>query len=120
FHSGFNDLIVTGLIGLKPRADDRLDVDPLAPADWDFFAIDDLPYHGHKLAILWDKTGARYGLGAGLHVLSDGKRIASSLKLAKLTAQLPSASKSAEAPSLKLNYAINNDSNYFPRISASF
>jgi len=34
FHSGYNDLIITGLIGLKPRADDVVEIDPLAPQEW--------------------------------------------------------------------------------------
>ena len=32
FHSGFNDLIITGLVGLKPRADNIEEIDPLVPA----------------------------------------------------------------------------------------
>ena len=32
FHSGFNDLILTGLVGIRPRADDVLEVNPLLPA----------------------------------------------------------------------------------------
>jgi hypothetical protein len=32
FHSSFNDLVVTGLVGLRPRDDDALEVKPLAPA----------------------------------------------------------------------------------------
>ena len=31
FHSHYIDLIVTGLVGLRPRADDTLEVAPLAP-----------------------------------------------------------------------------------------
>ena len=30
-HSGYADLIITGLVGLRPRADDELEVDPLVP-----------------------------------------------------------------------------------------
>ena len=60
FHSGFNDLIITGLVGVKPRADDVLEIDPLAPADWPWFALDDLPYHGSPVSIVWDKDGTRY------------------------------------------------------------
>ena len=55
---------------------------------WDFFCLDDLLYHGKNLTIIWDKTGTKYGCGAGLNVLVDGKRIAHSLKLGKLTGQL--------------------------------
>ena len=34
FHSGYNDLIVTGLVGLRPRTDDVIEVNPLAPDGW--------------------------------------------------------------------------------------
>ena len=30
-HSTFNDLIITGLVGLRPRADDMIEVNPLLP-----------------------------------------------------------------------------------------
>lgn len=75
FHSSFNDLIITGLAGLKTRADDVIEIDPLAPADWPYFALDDVPYRGHRLSIVWDKDGSRYGKGAGLRVLVDGKEL---------------------------------------------
>ena len=121
FHSGYNDLIITGLIGLKPRADDVVEIDPLSPQEWPYFALDDLPYHGHQLAILWDKTGARYARGPGLHLLADGKEIASLNGLGKIVAKLPGA----VVPSLdklanRVNYAVNNDGDYFPQFTASF
>lgn len=73
-HSGFADPLITGLIGLRPRADNRIDIEPLLPAgQWQYFAIDALPYHGHLLTILWDTTGRRYHHGKGLTLLVDGK-----------------------------------------------
>ena len=57
-HSTFNDLIITGLIGLRPRLDNTIEVNPLIPADkWDWFCLDNVLYHGHNLTILWDKNG---------------------------------------------------------------
>ena len=47
FHSGYTDLIITGLVGLIPRDDDTLEVRPLAPQSWDYFAVDEVPYRGH-------------------------------------------------------------------------
>lgn len=119
FHSGFNDLIITGLIGLKPRADDVLEFDPLAPADWPWFALDDLSYRGHRVSVVWDKEGSRYGQGKGLHLLVDGKKAASSEKLGALKARLPAL---APAPVKKtsVNYLVNNDGDYFPQVKASF
>ncbi len=76
-HSGFADPVITGLIGLRPRADDRVILRPLLPAgEWSYFAIDALPYHGHLLTILWDSNGKRYSRGAGMTLLVDGKQAA--------------------------------------------
>jgi hypothetical protein len=119
FHSGFNDLIITGLIGVKPRNDDVLEIDPLAPADWPWFALDDLSYRGHRVSVVWDKDGTRYGQGKGLRLLVDGKQVASSDKLGMLTAKLP-ASASQPAQKATVNYLVNNDGDYFPQVKASF
>ncbi|MEP6757019.1 MAG: glycosyl hydrolase family 65 protein [Chthonomonadales bacterium] len=120
FHSSFNDLVITGLVGLNPRADDTMEIEPLAPADWNWFALDEAPYHGHKLSILWDRDGTRYGRGAGLRVLADGKVVASRKTLGKLTFKLLALRPTARALSPRLNYAVNNDGDYYPRITASF
>ncbi len=67
--SGFADLIITGLVGLRPRADNKVEGKPLVPTHtWDWFCLDSVPYHGQSLTICWDKTGEHYGHGAGLHL----------------------------------------------------
>jgi len=91
-HSTFNDLVISGLAGLVPREDDMVEVDPLMPEDgWDWFCLDGVPYHGRSLAIVWDRTGDRYGRGAGLAVWADGVELARSPTLARITAPLPRA-----------------------------
>ena len=85
-HSGYCDLVITGLVGLIPRADDTLEIKPLAPAEWDYFALDDVTYRGHSVSIVWDKSGERYSLGKGMHVLVDGQRIHTSAELEPVTA----------------------------------
>ncbi len=88
-HSGFADPLITGLIGLRPRADSRIDIEPLLPpGQWQYFAIDALPYHGHLLTILWDPTGTRYHHGKGLTLLVDGKQAATRPTLGPLTYEL--------------------------------
>lgn len=88
-HSTFNDLVITGLVGLRPRADKVLEVNPLIPAGkWDWFCLDKVLYHGKTLTIVWDKTGEKYGRGKGLYVLVDGKEIARRADLGKLTSKL--------------------------------
>ena len=88
-HSTYCDLVISGLIGLRPRADDTVEANPLAPGSWDYFCLDQVRYHDHWLTVLWDKTGDRYHRGAGLHVLTDGKEITASETLRRVTAPLP-------------------------------
>jgi hypothetical protein len=88
-HSTYCDLIITGLVGLRPRADDLIEVNPLVPEGvLDYFCLDNIAYHGRNLTVSWDKTGNRYGRGAGLRVLADGREIARSATLARVTATL--------------------------------
>ena len=73
-HSTWNDLVITGLCGLRPRADKTLEVNPLLPADkWSYFCLDDVLYHGHLITIVWDSDGSRYHVGKGLRVYVDGQ-----------------------------------------------
>ncbi|MHC5035223.1 MAG: MGH1-like glycoside hydrolase domain-containing protein, partial [Planctomycetota bacterium] len=89
-HSTFCDLVISGLVGLRPRPDDTVEVNPLVPDDtWDWFCLDGLPYHGHTLTVLYDRTGERYGRGKGLRILADGRQIAESPTLGRLTGKLP-------------------------------
>ena len=89
-HSTFADLLITGVVGLRPRADDVVEIFPLLPpGTWDWFCLDAVKYHGHMLTILWDKAGTRYGRGQGLRVLADGKEIASANELRPITGRLP-------------------------------
>ncbi len=89
-HSTFADLVITGIVGLVPRADNLVEIFPLLPDEtWKWFCLDGVNYHGHVLTIIWDKDGTRYHRGAGLTVLADGKEIARGDKLAKLNGKLP-------------------------------
>ena len=85
-HSTFNDLVITGIAGLRPQADGSIVVNPLIPQDkWPYFCLDNVSYHGHTLTIVWDKTGQRYHLGKGLSVMVDGKTVARRDDLGRLT-----------------------------------
>jgi hypothetical protein len=88
-HSTFCDLIIAGLVGLLPRSDGTIEIHPLLPdGAWDWFCLDNVPYHGRSLAIAWDRTGAKYGRGEGLSVFLDGERIARADELRPLTAEM--------------------------------
>ncbi|MFA9390219.1 MAG: glycosyl hydrolase family 65 protein [Prolixibacteraceae bacterium] len=84
-HSTFNDLIITGLVGLRPMLNNKIEVNPLVPdGKWDWFCLDKVNYKGDLLTIVWDKTGEKYGKGKGLYVLKNGKEIGRSNKLERL------------------------------------
>jgi hypothetical protein len=89
-HSTFADLVITGVVGLRPRADDTVDIFPLLPdKTWGWFCLDGVKYHGRTLTILWDQDGTRYGRGQGLVVLADGQEIGRTNQLTQLKATLP-------------------------------
>ena len=84
-HSTWNDLMITGICGLRPRSDNTIEVNPLLPKDmWDYFCLDNVLYHGHNVTILWDKDGSRYHAGKGLRVYVDGKLVGQRADLGKL------------------------------------
>lgn len=84
-HSTFNDLVITGLCGLRPRGDNDIEVNPLVPDDtWKWFCLDNVPYHGHDVSIIWDEDGSRYHKGKGLTVMVDGKIVGNRPDLGRL------------------------------------
>lgn len=89
-HSTFNDLVITGLVGLRPQLDQWVEINPLVPEDaMDYFCLDNVRYHDFNLTILYDRTGKRYGKGAGVHVFADGEEIGGSPRLQWFRAKLP-------------------------------
>ena len=88
-HSTFADLIITGLVGLRPRPDNTLEVNPLIPQDrWDWFCLDNVLYHGKIVTVIWDKSGAKFNRGKGFRVLVNGREAAKSDKLERITGKL--------------------------------
>ncbi len=84
-HSTFANLMVTGLMGLRPREDNVLEINPLIPQDqWDWFCMDAIPYHGKNVSILWDKDGSHFKKGQGFIIFVDGKQVARAAQLQKL------------------------------------
>lgn len=88
-HSTFNDLLITGLMGLRPRPDNILEINPLVPADkWDWFCLDNVSYQGHNISIVWDKNGEKYKNGKGFYILVDGVEVARYNAIQKITYEL--------------------------------
>jgi len=123
FHSGFDDLVISGLAGIIPQADDSVVVDPLLPAKdrakhrlrW--FAVQDVPYHGRSLSVVYDEDGRHYRGGAGLRVYVDGALAASRATLGKLV--VPVAAKANAPIERPLAQSISLVRTDYPKPSAS-
>lgn len=87
-HSTFIDLILSGLFGLRARADNTVEINPLIPSSLGFCAADHIAYHGHVLSIVWDADGSHYHKGKGLGLWIDGRLASSSPSVTRLTAKL--------------------------------
>ncbi len=84
-HSSFCDLIISGLIGIRPNNGSKLVVNPLLPENtWSYFCLDNVKYHGKILTILYDKTGEKYKKGKGFMVFVNGKKIHHSATIKKV------------------------------------
>lgn len=95
-HSTYVDLILSGLIGIRPRADETLELDPLLPTQATpsgpairYFALQNLSYHGYDVGIFYDVDGSRYRIGRGLSVFVDGKRLSGPGPLMPIRIALP-------------------------------
>ncbi len=120
FHSTFIDLIVTGLVGLIPSAENKIEMKPLIPDDWNYFCMDGVEYKGHSLTIIWDKTGEKYKKGKGLIILSSGKEIYRQDSLEPFQSELqPQLEKARREPPDLYNFAVNNSFKSWPRVLAS-
>lgn len=84
-HSTFCDLVINGLVGIRPQADGSIEVNPLVPENtWEYFCLDGIPYHNKLLTVIYDKTGQHYHQGKGLRVLINGCLAASADRIQKL------------------------------------
>ena len=88
-HSTFNDLIISGLIGLHPRPDNILEVSPIIPQNqWDWFCLDNVLYHNKIITIVWDKDGTKFDVGKGFHIFVNGIEVAKSDTISKIICEL--------------------------------
>jgi hypothetical protein len=123
-HSGFADLVISGLAGLRPRPDNTLEVNPLVPADADtaegiaYFCLENVPYHGQLITILYDCDGKHYGMGAGLSVYINGEQAVAPSALGKklIEIQPPPTPRPLFHP---VNVAVNIRESGFPVPTAS-
>ncbi len=117
-HSGYINNVITGLVGLRPQADNSLIINPLIPDSWDYFALEDVDYHGHSVSIVWDRDGSRYNKGQGLMVFVDGENVESTEAVQKMEISIKPV-EDQPPPQPPVNYAVNNGRGFFPHITAS-
>lgn len=84
-HSTYCDLIISGLIGVRPQPDHSVIINPLLPENtWQYFCLDNLSLHHKKLTILYDKTGKQYKKGKGFIIFINGKKVKQTRSLQKI------------------------------------
>jgi len=123
-HSTYADLVIGGLIGIRPRADDVLEIDPLVPVVASpgtkairYFALEGLKYHGHDVGVIYDVNGSRYAIGRGLSVFVDGRRAVGPSALGRVL--VPLAKKPMKAVKTPVDLAVNVGVPDGPKGSAS-
>ncbi len=88
-HSTYCDLVIAGLVGIVPREDGVLEVDPLLPdGTWPWFCLDRVRYRGREVTVIWDRDGTKLSRGAGLSVFVNGALRAHAATLQKLSIAL--------------------------------
>jgi hypothetical protein len=117
-HSSFNNLIITGLCGIRPSEVDTLVLNPLVDNSIQYFCLDDVLYHGHQLTVVYDKDDSKYHLGKGLTVFVDGKKTILLQKqgMQEVVIGSPIINHSPKQP---VNYALNILHSGYPLPSAS-
>src|SRR5205823_3937729 len=103
---------------LRPQATDTVQLKPLVPASWNYFALENVPYHGHNVSVLWDRDGSHYHQGTGLQLYVDGTPVARSATLRGMTIPLPAGSPAQPATTFT-NDAVNVYAQGYPRAFAS-
>ncbi|MEU7834170.1 PA14 domain-containing protein [Nonomuraea sp. NPDC049129] len=117
-HSSYTDLVLSGLLGIRGQEGATLRLDPLVPATWDHFAVENVPYHGHDVTVVWDRDGSHYGRGAGLRVSVDGVQVRQADRVRALTVPIgPARQDDGER---LVNDAANPLRTGFPKPIASF
>ena len=112
-HSDYNDLIITGLVGLRPRADNTLEINPLIPSDphspdaIGYFCLENVSYHGHLVTILYDRDGSHYHKGAGISAYVDGQVALAAAPLGRQSVAIsaPVMDPGPDPVNLAVNYA---------------
>src|SRR5688572_14867979 len=117
-HSSYNNLVISGLCGIRPDESDTLTLNPLIDDGITYFCIDDVRYHGHKLTVIYDKEGTKYKFGKGITVLIDGEKKDVTEINGKYKVKVGNAA-IVEPSKQGINYALNISRKGYPQASAS-
>ena len=55
-------------MGIKPKLNSTIEINPLIPDNWEWFAVKNINYQNKKIDIVWDENGKKFGLGKGLTI----------------------------------------------------
>jgi hypothetical protein len=119
-HSTFIDNVISGLIGLRGQPNDTLQIKPLVPSSWAYYALENAPYHGHNVSVFWDKSGRRYRQGRGLTVFVDGVRAGGRSTLGPMTIKVGVPITQSDAIGIVDAAANGQHFSYGPQPFASF
>ena len=117
-HSSYNNLVISGLCGIRPNESDTLDINPLVDSSIKYFCLDGVQYHGHEVTVVYDKDGTKYKLGKGVTVFVDGKKANLLKNENKYRVAVGQAITKQESVQQK-NYAVNISRKGYPIPSAS-
>ena len=118
-HSSFNNLVITGLCGIRPSESDELNIHPLIDNSISYYCLSGLNYHGRKLTVLYDRDGTKYKLGKGLFVFVDGNDVVVKEQQGKYKIKIGEAKQQGSFKNISPNYALNIARDKFPSVSAS-
>jgi PKD repeat protein len=81
----YNFMLIDDIAGVRPRLDDVLELWPI-DVGYDYFAVNNLSYHGKDLTVVWDRVD-HYGPNVpdGFSVYLDGQRLFTLDQLAHVT-----------------------------------
>ncbi|HPG10696.1 MAG TPA: discoidin domain-containing protein [Chitinophagaceae bacterium] len=117
-HSSYNNLVISGLCGIRPAGNDTLVINPLVDETIKYFCLKDVLYHGHKLTLVYDSDGTKYHIGKELTVFVDGKKTDLKSGNGKNYVLIGNPIVTP-IPERSVNYALNIDKRQYPRPSSS-
>ncbi len=117
-HSSYNNLVISGLCGIRPTEGDSLVINPLVDNSIDYFYLDNLSYRGHDISVVYDREGTKYNIGKGLTVFVDGRKV-ELIKTGNKNAIYIGETITRESSEQLVNLALNLDKKGSPIPSAS-